>query len=71
MQSNALRGHVREQEPLGPGPRTTKAKDRAVAPVTRSEVAQDTARKFYSGSNTVFVPLLLLAADVGLPAACF
>ena len=28
-------------------------------------------RKFYSGFNTVFVPLLLLAAGVGFPAACF
>ena len=28
-------------------------------------------RKFYSDFNTVFVPLLLLAAGVGFPAACF
>ena len=28
-------------------------------------------RKCYSGFNTVFVPLLLLAAGVGFPAACF
>ena len=28
-------------------------------------------RRFYSDFNTVFVPLLLLAAGVGLPAACF
>ena len=28
-------------------------------------------RKVYSDFNTVFVPLLLLAAGVGLPAACF
>ena len=28
-------------------------------------------RKFYSAFNTVFVPLLLLAAGVGFPAACF
>ena len=30
-----------------------------------------TGRKFYSDFNTVFVPLLLLAAGVGFPAACF
>ena len=28
-------------------------------------------RKVYSGFNTVFLPLLLLAAGVGFPAACF
>ena len=28
-------------------------------------------RKFHSDFNTVFVPLLLLAAGVGFPAACF
>ena len=28
-------------------------------------------RKVYSDFNTVFVPLLLLAAGVGFPAACF
>ena len=31
----------------------------------------DGSRKFYSDFNTVFVPLLLLAAGVGFPAACF
>ena len=30
-----------------------------------------TQRKFYVDFNTVFVPLLLLAAGVGFPAACF
>ena len=30
-----------------------------------------TGRKVYSDFNTVFVPLLLLAAGVGVPAACF
>ena len=29
------------------------------------------ARKVYSGFNTVFLSLLLLAAGVGFPAACF
>ena len=29
------------------------------------------SRRFYSDFNTVFVPLLLLAAGVGFPAACF
>ena len=29
------------------------------------------ARNVYTGFNTVFVPLLLLAAGVGFPAACF
>ena len=28
-------------------------------------------RKVYSGFNTVFLSLLLLAAGVGFPAACF
>ena len=28
-------------------------------------------RRFSSGFNTVFVPLLLLAAGVGFPPACF
>ena len=42
--SNALSGHVSEQEPRGPGPRTTKAKDRVGTPVNRSQVARDTAR---------------------------
>ena len=28
-------------------------------------------RKVYSDFKTVFVPLLLLAAGVGFPAACF
>ena len=28
-------------------------------------------RKVYSDFNTVFMPLLLLAAGVGFPAACF
>ena len=30
-----------------------------------------TPRKVYSGFNTVFLSLLLLAAGVGFPAACF
>ena len=41
-----------------------------VAAGTQRQSASAT-RRFYSDFNTVFVPLLLLAAGVGFPAACF
>ena len=37
----------------------------------RTAGASDKKRKVYSGFNTVFLSLLLLAAGVGFPAACF
>ena len=39
-------------------------------PVRRDRLSLAT-RKVYSGFNTVFLSLLLLAAGVGFPAACF
>ena len=39
--------------------------------LTGAETLSQRKRKFYSAFNTVFVPLLLLAASVGFPAACF
>ena len=43
MQHNAPSGHTGEQEPSGPGHRTSKATHRAGTLVNRSQVAQDTA----------------------------
>ena len=39
-------------------------------PVRRDSLPLAT-KKVYSDFNTVFLPLLLLAAGVGFPAACF
>ena len=44
MQRNTPSRHNGEQEPSGPGHRTSKAKDGGGAPVNRSQVAQDTAQ---------------------------
>ena len=41
---NTPSGHFGEQEPSGPGHRTSKTTHRAGTPVNRSQVAQDTAR---------------------------
>ena len=78
MQHNTQSGITGAQEPSGPGHRKQSTTHRAGTPVNGSQVAQDTAqamqrskRKFYSDFNTVFVPLLLLAAGVGFLAACF
>ena len=40
---NTPSGHTGEQEPSGPGHRTSKATHRARTPLKRSQVAQDTA----------------------------
>ena len=42
-----------------------------IAQWTSSVSVSSLVRKVYSDFNTVFVPLLLLAAGVGFPAACF
>ena len=40
--------------------------------VNRTQIEDgEVHRKVYSGFNTVFLSLLLLAAGVGFPAACF
>ena len=52
-----------------PGQRRHAAHRQAAAP--RHVPPDGATRKFYSDFNTVFVPLLLLAAGVGFPAACF
>ena len=47
---------------------------RAVLPPSLSRIyprSPPRCRKVYSGFNTVFLSLLLLAAGVGFPAACF
>ena len=41
-QHNTTSGHTSEQEPSGPGHRTSKATDRARTPVNRCQVDQDT-----------------------------
>ena len=43
-QHNTLSGHTGEQEPSGPGHRTSKATHSAGTPVITSHVAQDTAQ---------------------------
>ena len=43
MQLNTPSGHTGEQEPSGPGHRTSKTTHRAGTPVNRSQVAQNTA----------------------------
>ena len=44
MQHNTPSGHTSEQEPNGPGHRTSKTTHQAGTPVNRSRVAQDTAQ---------------------------
>ena len=43
-QNNAPSGHTGEQEPNGPGQRTSKTSHQAGTPVNWSQVAQDTAQ---------------------------
>ena len=42
-----------------------------VTKIDQSKNVELYLRRLYSDFNTVFVPLLLLAAGVGFPAACF